>query len=47
VKQVIGAYKPVVRDAALLQELRRVATTAARKFGMQELPPLPGPTEGA
>jgi trimethylamine--corrinoid protein Co-methyltransferase len=47
VTQVIGAYTPVARDAALLQELRRMATTAARTFGMQELPPLPGGPRGA
>jgi trimethylamine---corrinoid protein Co-methyltransferase len=47
VKQVIGAYQPVARDAALLKELRRIATTAARQFGMQDLPPLPGGPQGA
>ncbi len=41
VKQLLAAYKPRPMSAELRAELRRIATGAARRFGMDELPPLP------
>jgi trimethylamine--corrinoid protein Co-methyltransferase len=41
VNQLLTTYKPSPIADELRVELRNVATTAARKFGMDELPPLP------
>jgi trimethylamine--corrinoid protein Co-methyltransferase len=41
VKQLIAAYKPSPVSDEVRRELRAIATGAARKFGMDELPPLP------
>jgi trimethylamine--corrinoid protein Co-methyltransferase len=41
VKQLIASYKPVAVPADVRRELRSIATAAARRFGMDELPPLP------
>jgi trimethylamine--corrinoid protein Co-methyltransferase len=46
VQQLVAAYKPVAVPADVRRELRTIATTAARKFGMTELPPLPDQTVG-
>ncbi len=43
VKALIAAYEPPPVPAALRAELRAIATRAARKFGMTDLPPLPDP----
>lgn len=37
---LIGGYKPVTMDPSLRDELRAIATSAARRFGMAELPRL-------
>ncbi len=41
VRQMIASYKPVGVPTEVRRELRSIATAAARKFGMNELPPLP------
>jgi trimethylamine--corrinoid protein Co-methyltransferase len=41
VERLVAGYQPRDIPTALRNELRRIATSAARKFGMQELPPLP------
>jgi len=40
-RQLIASYKAVGVPADVRRELRSIATAAARKFGMNELPPLP------
>ncbi|HET7011820.1 MAG TPA: trimethylamine methyltransferase family protein, partial [Anaerolineales bacterium] len=40
-ERLIAAYVPPARDPRLKDELREIATRAARTFGMDELPPLP------
>ncbi len=40
VKQLLAAYTPPAVSADLRAELRNIATSAASKFGMDELPPL-------
>ncbi len=42
VEQLLAAYAPRPMAQALRHELRAIATRAARQFGMDELPPLPG-----
>ncbi len=46
VKQLIAAHKPTPFSGELRRELRAIATGAARKFGMEELPPLPEQAAG-
>jgi trimethylamine--corrinoid protein Co-methyltransferase len=41
VKTLLATYEPSPLSAENRQELRDIATNAARKFGMDELPPLP------
>jgi trimethylamine---corrinoid protein Co-methyltransferase len=41
VKQLVAAYTPAPVSPEVRRELRSIATAAARKFGMNELPPLP------
>jgi trimethylamine---corrinoid protein Co-methyltransferase len=41
VSRLLGGYRPPHVPIELRAELRAIATRAARKFGMQELPPLP------
>jgi trimethylamine--corrinoid protein Co-methyltransferase len=41
VKTLVASYKPAPVSRELRAELRAIATAAARKFGMDELPPLP------
>lgn len=41
VQQLLLTYKPPTRTAELKKELREIATSMARRFGMEELPPLP------
>lgn len=41
VNQLLAAYEPPAMAEPLRQELRAIATRAARHFGMDELPPLP------
>jgi len=41
VDELLGAYQPSSISAELRAELRDIATSAAQKFGMDELPPLP------
>jgi trimethylamine--corrinoid protein Co-methyltransferase len=41
VRTLVAAYEPTAVPAGLRAELRAITTTAARKFGMTELPPLP------
>ena len=41
VRSLVASYKPVPVSRELRAELRAIATRAARKFGMAELPPLP------
>jgi trimethylamine--corrinoid protein Co-methyltransferase len=41
VKKLVASYKPVAAPVGMQEELRAIATAAARKFGMDELPPLP------
>ncbi len=41
VRTLVAAYKPAPMARELRAELRAIATGAARKFGMNELPPLP------
>jgi trimethylamine:corrinoid methyltransferase-like protein len=38
---LLAAYQPPALSSGLPQELRRIATTAAKAFGMEKLPPLP------
>jgi trimethylamine--corrinoid protein Co-methyltransferase len=40
-EELVAAYRPRGIAPALASELRAIATTAARRFGMNELPPLP------
>jgi len=40
--QLVGGYRPAPLDAELCSELRLITTTAARRFGMDRLPPLAG-----
>jgi trimethylamine--corrinoid protein Co-methyltransferase len=41
VERLLATYKPPTLRAGLADELRRIATAAARKFGMDKLPALP------
>jgi trimethylamine--corrinoid protein Co-methyltransferase len=41
VNQLLAGYQPRPMSSELRAELRRIATGAARRFGMDELPPLP------
>jgi trimethylamine:corrinoid methyltransferase-like protein len=41
VRSLVASYQPVPVSPELRAELRAIATSAARKFGMEELPPLP------
>jgi trimethylamine--corrinoid protein Co-methyltransferase len=41
VKQLLAQYEPLPIPTETTQALRQVATKAAQKFGMDELPPLP------
>jgi len=41
VRTVVSAYQPTRMAPALRVELRAIATRAARRFGMDALPPLP------
>lgn len=41
VEELVAAYKPSTMPEDLRAELRAIATSAAQKFGMDELPPLP------
>ena len=41
VAQLLATYQPPPISEALRQELRHIATSAARRFGLDELPPLP------
>ena len=41
VARLLGGYRPPSVPAELRAELRSIATRAARRFGMTELPPLP------
>jgi trimethylamine--corrinoid protein Co-methyltransferase len=41
VRSLVAAYQPTTLPAELRTELRAIATAAARKFGMESLPPLP------
>ncbi len=41
VNQLLATYTPRPMSSELRTELRRIATGAARRFGMDELPPLP------
>jgi trimethylamine:corrinoid methyltransferase-like protein len=41
VDRLLGTYQPPSLPEGLQDEIRRIATGAARKFGMDELPPLP------
>jgi len=43
VKTLVGTYQAPQRPAGLRKELRAITATAARQFGMSELPPLPDP----
>jgi trimethylamine--corrinoid protein Co-methyltransferase len=46
VSQLVAAYKPAPVAAPLHRELRRIATTMAKNFGMDQLPPLPDQPAG-
>lgn len=41
VEELLAGYQPPERPESLKVELRKIATTRARQFGMEELPPLP------
>jgi trimethylamine--corrinoid protein Co-methyltransferase len=41
VTRLLASYKPSPISDELRAELREIATSAARQFGMDELPPLP------
>ena len=41
VARLLAGYRPPAVSAELKRELRAIATRAAQRFGMQELPPLP------
>ncbi|MGE5358112.1 MAG: trimethylamine methyltransferase family protein [Bacteroidales bacterium] len=46
VTQLVAAYKPAPIPVELQRELRRIATTMAKNFGMDQLPPLPDQPAG-
>ncbi len=46
VRQLVASCKPAPVSPELRRELRSIATGAARKFGMNELPPLPEQVQG-
>ena len=45
-RQLIGSWKPAGIKREVRDELRTIASAAARKFGMDSLPPLPEHTLG-
>jgi trimethylamine--corrinoid protein Co-methyltransferase len=41
VRELLASYEPPARSDELKKEIRDIATSMAKKFGMNELPPLP------